>query len=154
SAELHVLSRVDHRAELADQDAAGVNRLAGVDLHTSPLAGGVAPVPRRPLSLLMSHFAAPSSNRNRSHLHFCKGMAMPAPSSPTLLLLSEVQPTPMLPLCQNLTNHLRAGEYRAPHFGFARASDQEHLLESDLGAYVSGNLFDPKDVAFSNSILF
>jgi len=79
---------------------------------------------------------------------------MPAPSSPTLLLLAEVQHSPMFPLCQNLTDDLRAGEYRAPYFGFAGATDQQHLLESDLGAYIPRNLLNPKNVTFGNSILF
>jgi hypothetical protein len=60
----------------------------------------------------------------------------------------------MLPLRQNLSNDLRPREYRTPHFGFARATDQEYLLETDLGAYVSRDFFDPKNVAFGNSILF
>src|SRR5262249_36931849 len=119
SAELHVLTRVDDRPELANQDAAGVYRLAGVHLHAPPLPGRVAPVSRRSLSLFMSPFAVPSKNRIRTLLPFCKGLAVPAPSTPTLFLFSEVQHPPVLLLPENLTNDFRARENRPPHFGFA-----------------------------------
>jgi hypothetical protein len=43
------------RADLADQDIAGANGLAGVDLDAAALSRTVAAVARRALSFLMRH---------------------------------------------------------------------------------------------------
>src|SRR5262245_21904400 len=61
--EADVRARVDDGAELADEDAAGVDALAAVHLHPAPLSGGVAPVARAALSLLVSHGSIPGGPR-------------------------------------------------------------------------------------------
>src|SRR5919198_3926836 len=53
-----VLAGVDLRAELADEDVAGLDLLRAVHLHAAPLARGVAAVARGALSFFVSHGAS------------------------------------------------------------------------------------------------
>src|SRR5262249_46568896 len=53
-----VAARVILGAALPDDDSASADRLATEELHTQPLALGVAPVPDRALPFLMSHRVA------------------------------------------------------------------------------------------------
>src|SRR5690606_21981311 len=86
----HTDARVNLGAELTDDDVAGDHRLATEDLDSTPLAFGVATVPRRALAFLMCHFSTPTmgrnSGRNLGDLDRRVLLAVPADALPAFLL--------------------------------------------------------------------
>src|SRR3954451_15718066 len=68
AAEADAAARAEAGPALADDDLAAVHRLAGEDLDAEVFRVGVAAVPARSESLLMSHLRLPPSSRPTSRL--------------------------------------------------------------------------------------
>src|SRR5438105_3177413 len=148
-------------ADLPHEDVARHDALAAEYLDAAPLPRRIAPVARRPLSLLVCHLLSAFAFRRRSmrprlrdpgDLQLGVGLAVPADAVPTLFLGAEVPELAVLAVRDHFRLHLRATHRRRADLDAVALAESQHL-ERHLRAHRLLQLLYLEEIAFLDAVL-
>ena len=140
-ADADVHARMDRGAALADDDAAGANHFAAVDLDAETLRLGVAPVARTAACLFMCHECS-SLPDDRVDLEFGVVLAM---ALVLLVMLAAAHLEDLHLFAATVRDdrcrHRRAGDGGLTQTDAFAFSDHQHLIENHICAHIRRYLF-------------